>query len=344
MPDPLIAPLLETLLAGRQADSNALETALHRILAGESDQAQTAGLLVALRISEPDGPTLAACSRAMRNHRQAVHSQVRPLVDTCGTGGDKSGSFNISTASALVVAAAGGAVAKHGNRSVSSTTGSADVLEACGARLHLDPEHASRILDATGFVFLFAPAFHPAMAHVGPARRSLGIRTLFNVLGPLANPALAEYQLIGVYDPGLTETVALALAELGSKGALVVHCDGLDEIGLHAPTRGHRVHGGEVTPVEIRPSELGLGAATVDDLQGGGASQNAEIMRSVLGGSAPGPMQDVVAANAGAALTVAGLAPDLPAGVRAAAGIIEAGAALRTLDRYVETTVRVSPA
>ena len=219
----MIAPLLETLLSGEAADSGALETALHRILAGESDVAQTAGLLVALRINEPDASTLAACARALRSHRKAVMSQVRPLVDTCGTGGDKSGTFNISTASALVVAAAGGAVAKHGNRSVSSITGSADVLEACGAPLHLEPGQASRILDSTGFVFLFAPAFHPAMAHVGPARRALGIRTLFNVLGPLANPALAERQLIGVYDPSLTETVAGALGELGSASALVVH-------------------------------------------------------------------------------------------------------------------------
>ena len=247
----MIAPLLETLLAGRAADSGSLEAALHRILAGDSDVAQTAGLLVALRITEPDAATLAACARAMRNHRKAVVSQVRPLVDTCGTGGDKSGTFNISTAAALVVAAAGGAVAKHGNRSVSSITGSADVLEACGAPLHLEPAQASRILDATGFVFLFAPAFHPAMAHVGPARRALGIRTLFNVLGPLANPALADRQLIGVYDPSLTETVANALGELGSAGALVVHCDGLDEIGLHAPTRGHRLADGVVSPIEI---------------------------------------------------------------------------------------------
>ena len=343
MPDPLIAPLLETLLAGRQADSDALETALHRILAGESDVAQTAGLLVALRISEPDASTLAACARAMRSHRKAVHSQVRPLVDTCGTGGDRSGTFNISTASALVVAAAGGAVAKHGNRSVSSTTGSADVLEACGAQLHLEPGQASRILDATGFVFLFAPAFHPAMAHVGPARRALGIRTLFNVLGPLANPALAENQLIGVYDPALTETVACALAELGSTAALVVHCDGLDEIGLHATTRAHQLSDGRVTPVKIRPSDLGLREAPISALKGGGSRQNASLLRLILSGDRDGPMREVVAANAGAALAVAGLAGDLQAGVRTALEILESGRALRTLQRYVETSMRMNP-
>ena len=338
----MIAPLLETLLAGRAADSGSLEAALHRILAGESDVAQTAGLLVALRITEPDAATLAACARAMRNHRKAVVSQVRPLVDTCGTGGDKSGTFNISTAAALVVAAAGGAVAKHGNRSVSSITGSADVLEACGAPLHLEPAQASRILDATGFVFLFAPAFHPAMAHVGPARRALGIRTLFNVLGPLANPALADRQLIGVYDPSLTETVANALGELGSAGALVVHCDGLDEIGLHAPTRGHRLADGVVSPIEIRTSELGLASAPISALRGGATRENAAILRAVLSGEEEGPRRDVVAANAGAALMVAGLAPDLRTGVRTALDTLESGRALRSLERYVETSMRIA--
>ncbi len=338
----MIAPLLETLLSRESADSGALESALHRILSGESDVAQTAGLLVALRVSEPDSATLAACARALRSHRKAVISQVRPLVDTCGTGGDKSGTFNISTASALVVAAAGGAVAKHGNRSVSSTTGSADVLEACGAPLHLEPGQASRILDSTGFVFLFAPAFHPAMAHVGPARRALGIRTLFNVLGPLANPALAERQLIGVYDPALTETVAGALAELGSASALVVHCDGLDEIGLHATTRGHALSEGEVRPVEIRVSELGLQEAPIEELRGGGTAENATILRAVLSGKDQGPKRDVVAANAGAALTVAGLAPDLETGVRTALDTLSSGRALRTLERYVETSMRMT--
>lgn len=338
----MIAPLLETLLSGETADSGALEAALHRILSGEADVAQTAGLLVALRVRAPDASTLAACARAMRSHRKAVTSQIRPLVDTCGTGGDRSGTFNISTASALVVAAAGGAVAKHGNRSVSSITGSADVLEAFGAQLHLEPEAAARILDATGFVFLFAPAFHPAMAHVGPARRALGIRTLFNVLGPLANPALADRQLIGVYDPALTETVALALSELGCEAAMVVHCEGLDEIGLHAPTRGHRLDRGEVAPLEIRPEDYGVEPAPVSALAGGATEENARILRAVLGGEEEGPKREVVALNAGAALTVAGLAPDLAAGVGAAREALSSGQALRTLERYVETSTRVT--
>ena len=339
----MIAPLLETLLSGKAADSGALETALHRILAGEADVAQTAGLLVALRINEPDAATLAACARALRGHRKAVMSQVRPLVDTCGTGGDKSGTFNISTASALVVAAAGGAVAKHGNRSVSSITGSADVLEACGAPLHLEPGQASRILDSTGFVFLFAPAFHPAMAHVGPARRALGIRTLFNVLGPLANPALADRQLIGVYDPSLTETVAGALSpNSGLLRRSSCTAKGWTKSAFMPPPGATRSGDGKVSPVEIRVSELGLREASIEELRGGGTSENAEILRAVLSGEDEGPKRDVVAANAGAALTVAGLAPDLQAGVKTALETLASGRALRTLERYVETSMRMT--
>ncbi len=338
----MIANLLEALLAGQSAESAALEAALHRILSGEGDAVETAALLVALRVREPDAGTLAACARVMRSHRKAVTSAVRPLVDTCGTGGDRSGTFNISTASAFVVAAAGGAVAKHGNRSVSSMTGSADVLEACGAPLHLNPEQAVRILDSTGFVFLFAPAFHPAMAHVAPVRRALGVRTVFNVLGPLANPALADSQLVGVYHPDLTEVVAGALLELGCASALVVHCDGLDEIGLHGTTRGHRVEGGAIHEFEARPGDFGFKEAPISALAGGSAKENAEILRGVLSGADQGPRRDVVALNAAAAIAAAGLAPDLGAGVASARELLANGEALRSLDRYIETSVRVT--
>ncbi len=338
----MIANLLEALLAGESADPSALEAALHRILAGEGDAVETSALLVALRVREPDAATLAACARVLRSHRKAVVSSVRPLVDTCGTGGDRSGTFNISTASAFVVAAGGGAVAKHGNRSVSSTTGSADVLEACGAPLHLNPEQAVRILDSTGFVFLFAPAFHPAMAHVAPVRRALGIRTVFNVLGPLANPALADRQLVGVYDPSLTGIVAEALRDLGCASALVAHCEGLDELGLHGTTRGHRLVEGTVRAFAFHPRDLGLDEAPISALAGGGPRENMAILKRVLSGEDEGPCRDVVAINAGAALMVAGLAPDLESGLRAAREILESGEALRSLDRYIETSVRVT--
>jgi anthranilate phosphoribosyltransferase len=338
----MIPRLIETLLGGEPADPGALEEALHRIMMGEVPQAQTAGLLVALRVREPDARTLAACARAMRAHRIAVQTEVRPLIDTCGTGGDRTGTFNISTAAALVVAAAGGAVAKHGNRSVSSQAGSADVLEACGAALSLGPREAARALDASGFTFLYAPLFHPAMANVAPVRRALGIRTLFNLLGPLANPALAQRQLLGVYDPAMTRVMAEALLELGTESALVVHCDGLDEIGLHGVTRGHFVNEGELNPFTLDPQDLGLPRAPLDALAGGDAARNAELLNSILEGEEKGPRAQVVALNAAAALGVTGLTRDLAEGLDVAREVLRNGGAARVLARYVETSRRLA--
>jgi anthranilate phosphoribosyltransferase len=337
----MIPDLIEKLLRAEEADPKALEDALHRIMMGEVPAPLTAGLLVALRVREPDARTLAACARAMRAHRIAVTTEVRPLIDTCGTGGDRTGTFNISTAAALVVAAAGGAVAKHGNRSVSSKAGSADVLEAAGAVLSLGPREAARALDATGFSFLFAPIFHPAMANVAPVRKALGIRTLFNLLGPLANPALAQRQLLGVYDPGMTRVMAEALLELGCESALVIHCEGLDEIGLHAVTQGHFVNQGRVTPFALDPADLGIARAPLEALQGGDAQRNAEILRSVLEGE-EGPRADVVALNAAAALGVAGLTRDLAEGLRVAREVLKNRGAERVLARYVETSKRLA--
>ncbi|MGH9459597.1 MAG: anthranilate phosphoribosyltransferase [Vicinamibacteria bacterium] len=335
----MIPLLIERYLSGEAVEPAAVEEALHKIMAGEAPEAQTAGLLVALRVREPDAPTLAACARAMRAHRMAVHVEVRPLIDTCGTGGDQAGTFNISTGAALVVAAAGGAVAKHGNRSVSSRSGSADVLEKAGCALDVGPNGARMLLDATGFVFLFAPCFHPAMANVAPVRRALGIRTLFNLLGPLANPALAGCQLLGVYDPDLTRVMAEALLELGTESALVVHCAGLDEIGLHDVTRGHFVREGRVEPFSIDPGELGLASAPIEALSGGDPERSVEILIAALRGD-PGPRSDVVALNAGAALFVAGLVKDLREGLERARDVQRAGHALRVLERYSESSHR----
>ena len=337
----MIAELTEKLLSGQPADPQALESALHSIMVGEVPPVQTAGLMVALRFKEPDGKTLAACARAMRAHRLAVQAEVKPLIDTCGTGGDKSGTFNISTAAALVVAAAGGAVAKHGNRSVSSKTGSADVLEACGASLTVGASGARNLLDAVGFVFLFAPEFHPAMAHVAPVRRSLGIRTLFNLLGPLTNPALAERQLLGVYDPNMTRIMAEALLELGTESSLVVHCEGLDEIGLHGITRGHFVTDGRVEPFILDPTELGLENAPLSALHGGAAKENSRILTAILNGET-GPRSDVVTLNAAAALQVAGLCKDLSEGFEMARYVLKNGGAAHVLTRYVESSQRVA--
>lgn len=337
----MIPSLIEDLLSNRPVEPRRVEDMLHRIMLGEVPEAQSAGLLVALRTRPLDAPTLAACARAMRAHRLAVHAEVRPLIDTCGTGGDRTGTFNISTAAALVVAAAGGAVAKHGNRSVSSRAGSADVVEAAGCSLDVGPAGARTLLDATGFAFLFAPVFHPAMAHVAPVRRALGIRTLFNLLGPLTNPALAQCQLVGVYDPDLTEVMAKALGELGTEGALVVHCDGLDEIGLHGITRGHWARDGRLEPFVLDPEDLGLEPAPLDRLRGGEAQENADILRSVLSGET-GPRREVVALNAAAALFVAGLVRDLRDGLHTAGDALDSGRALRVLERYAESSQRLS--
>jgi anthranilate phosphoribosyltransferase len=337
----MIPELIEKLLGGEPADPQALEDALHRIMMGEVPQPQTAGLLVALRVREPDARTLAACARAMRAHRLAVQTEVQPLIDTCGTGGDRTGTFNISTAAALVVAAAGGAVAKHGNRSVSSKAGSADVLEASGVALSLGPKAVSTCLDSTGFAFLFAPVFHPAMANVAPVRKALGVRTLFNLLGPLANPALAQRQLMGVYEPSMTRVMAEALVELGTESALVVHCEGLDEIGLHGITRGHFVNEGQVESFTLDPKDLDLDPAPIEALQGGEAADNAAILRGVLSGES-GPRADVVALNAAAALGVAGLTKDLAEGLSVAKEVLAAGSAARVLARYAETSQRLA--
>ena len=337
----MIADLMESLVSGERADPEKLEDALHQIMLGDVPAAQTAGLLVSLRVREPDAATLAACARAMRSHRLVVEAQIQPLVDTCGTGGDRSGTFNISTAAALVVAAAGGAVAKHGNRSVSSRAGSADVLEAAGAALDVAASGAKTLLDATGFCFLFAPIFHPAMANVAPVRRALGIRTLFNLLGPLANPALAHRQLLGVYDPGMTSVMAEALCELGCEAALVVHCDGLDEIGLHATTHAHRVRDGRVEPATIDPTELGLTPAPVEALAGGDAQENAQILESILDGESS-PRSEVVALNAGAAIELAGITGSLSEGIETARELLRDGTAARVLSRYVESSQRLT--
>lgn len=329
--------VIRSVLEGRAPEAKAVEEGMHTIMRGEADPAVFGGFLVALASRPVEPAHLAAAARAMRAHRIAIHPQVRPLVDTCGTGGDGSGTFNISTAAAMVVAAAGCAVAKHGNRGVSSKVGSADVLEQLGCKLDLAPADACRLIDATGFAFLFAPAFHPAMKHAAPVRRALGMRTIFNMLGPLANPALAEFQLLGVFDPALTEVMARTLQELGSQGALVVHCEGLDEIGLHAPTTGHRLRDGKVESVTIDPASLGIARAPVSALAGGDAAANASIIREALGGGA-GPCSDIVALNAAAALEVAGQVADLGEGLVLARELMSSGAAVGVIDRYATSS------
>jgi anthranilate phosphoribosyltransferase len=274
----------------------------------------------------------------MRQEAVPVARRPGPVFDTCGTGGDRSGSFNISTATAIVAAACGLRVAKHGNRSVSSQCGSADVLEALGVNIQAPPDVAARRLDEAGFAFFFAPTFHPAMRHAAPARRDLGIRTVFNLLGPLTNPARPSRQIVGVPRPELTELLARALQLLGSERAWVVHgADGLDELSTTGYTKVSECRDGTVRTFYVHPADYGLTKATVQSIRGGDAATNAAIVTGVLNGEA-GPPRDIVLLNAGAALLVAGDAESIPQGITRAASAIDSGRARAVLGQLVEAS------
>jgi len=331
---------LERVLDGTDLTRREMEHVFGLLMDGEVSDPLKAALLVALRMKGETAAEIAGAAAAMRARvAPMAHSRV-DVVDTCGTGGDGRHTFNISTAAALVAAAGGAPVAKHGNRSVSSRSGSADVLEALGVDVSAGPEGAGRVLDAVGICFLFAPLFHPAMKEVVGVRRELRVRTVFNVLGPLTNPAAARRQVMGVYAPHLVPVLAEVLAELGSAHALVVHGDdGLDEITTTGPTTVGEARLGDdgavrVRVYEITPEELGLPRAALDDLRGGEPADNAEMMRRVFAGE-PGPLADVTAANAGAALYVGGLAPSIAEGVARAKELLAAGAAARKLGELV---------
>jgi anthranilate phosphoribosyltransferase len=277
----------------------------------------------------------------MRNHVVAVPLDAAALggvlVDTCGTGGDGKHTFNISTTAAFVVAGAGVKVAKHGNRAASSQSGSADVLLALGANLDLTPEQVAHCVRTAGIGFLYAINHHPAMRHAIGPRRELGQRTIFNLLGPLTNPAGATHQLIGVYDPQLTQPLAEVLGALGSRAAAVVYgADGLDELSTTGVNRVSRLRDGQVTTLELDPAELGFARASLADLVGGAAEENAQITRAILSGADRGPRRDIVLLNAAGALSLAD--GDWPAGLAAARTAIDSGAALRTLDSWIELT------
>jgi anthranilate phosphoribosyltransferase len=322
---------LARLTAGESLSRGETEELFGRLMDGELSEPLKAALLVALRMKGEVAAEVCGAAGAMRRRVIVIpHTRAR-VVDTCGTGGDGRGTFNISTAAALVAAAAGLPVAKHGNRSVSSRSGSADVLAALGVRIEADAATAARALDELGIAFLFAPLLHPAMREVMPVRRELGVRTIFNLLGPLTNPAGARRQLIGVYAAHLVPLVGEVLAELGTDHALVVHgADGLDEITTTGPTRVAEVRAGEISAYEIAPEDLGLPRARLADLAGGSPEENAERMGRLLAGE-PGPLADVTAANAGAALYVGGLAADLVDGVARARAVLASGAAAEKL-------------
>jgi anthranilate synthase/phosphoribosyltransferase len=316
------------------------EAAMTQIMQGEATPAQIGAFLIALRIKGESVSEIAGCASAMRRSAIAVRPRHREsLVDTCGTGGDGAGTFNISTTAAFVVAGAGQPVAKHGNRSISSQCGSADVLEALGVNLDLSPEQVGLSVDEVGIGFLFAPKLHPAMKHAIGPRRELGMRTIFNVLGPLTNPAGATAQVLGVYDPELTEPLAQVLGTLGSRVAFVVHgADGLDELTTTGPNRISALQGGRVQTHTFDPAELGFHRARLSDLQGGDAQENAAITESILSGKLDSARRDVVLLNAAAALVAAGRTRSFSEGIRLAEHSLDSGAAKRTLDRLVEFT------
>ncbi len=335
----MIKEAIAALVEGHSLSAADAETVMRQIMDGEASQAQIGAFLTALRIKGETIDEIAGCARAMRSLAVPVRPKRTDLVDTCGTGGDRSGTFNISTTAAFVVAGAGLGVAKHGNRSVSSQSGSADVLQALGLNLDLDAHVVADSIDSVGFGFLFAPKLHPAMRHAIGPRREMGIRTVFNILGPLTNPAGAKTQVMGIYAAHLTAPLAEVLQALGSQAAYVVHgADGLDELSTTGPNRAaffKAGHGGDVVEETLDAMTLGIPRASLSDLKGGTAAENAELTRRILAGER-GPRRDVVLFNAAAALVAGGKTADLREGLDAAADAIDSGAAGRVLARVVE--------
>ncbi len=326
------AETLKLLLEGRALGREQARAAMGELMEGRATPGQIGAFLAALRVRGETLDELVGFARAMRERALPVKVARRPLLDTCGTGGDASGTFNISTTVAFIAAGAGAAVAKHGNRSVSSRSGSADVLEALGVKTDAAPEVMARCVEEAGVGFLFAPALHPAMRHAGPVRKELGARTVFNLLGPLSNPAGADRQLLGVYSTALVPVLAKALLALGSVEALVVSSrDGLDELSLRATTVVARVRGGQVEEYELDARAHGFGEYAAGAFAGGDAERNAEILLAVLRGE-KGPARDISLWNAAAALMAAGLAGDMKDGLARSGEAVDSGRALKSLE------------
>jgi anthranilate phosphoribosyltransferase len=329
---------LAELLNGGSLDEASAGRLFTALVEGRLSEAEISAMLVALRLKGETVEELVGAARALR---RADLPFVRPdylFADTCGTGGDSSGSINISTAVAFVAAAAGLPIAKHGNRSITSRCGSADVLEHLGARLDIDAEASRRILDDVGFCFLFAPLYHPGLRHAGPVRRALGVRTIMNILGPCVNPAEPPVQLLGVADPKLLEPVARTLASLGIRHGLVVHGGGMDEIALHAETRAIAVRDGTLEETIVTPEQVGVARASREALAGGGPAENGARLRALLAGHGRPVEAQAVALNTAALLLTAGLASDLREGFTHAMDVIASGSAYARLASFVEAT------
>ena len=333
---------IEQLLLGTALNREQARTVMDQVMAGEATSAQIAGLLIALRARGETVEEMTGFVESMRAH--ATPLEVPPgSIDTCGTGGDRAGTFNISTAAALVAAGAGIPVAKHGNRAASSRCGSADVLEALGVDITLDADGVRRCIDVAGMGFCFAPTFHPAMRHAGPARRELAVRTVFNVLGPLANPGRVKKQALGVGAPSLAPLMIRVLEDLGHERALVFYGeDGLDELTTTGPSRVFQLRNGKIDDFELDPKDLGLGRARAEELKGGTPAENAALLRQVLNGDT-GPRRDVVLLNAAAAILAAGRAEDWPQAMDVARESLDSGRAAQVLSRLIETSRTPSP-
>lgn len=331
----MIREAIRTAVSGEGLSGAAMEGAMETILAGDASPAQIAALAIALRMRGETAEELSAAARVLRRRAVPIALSVDgPLLDTCGTGGDRSGTFNISTTAAIVVAACGVDVAKHGNRAVSSKSGSADVLEALGVKLDESPEGAAACLGRLGIAFLFAPAFHGALRHAAPVRKELGLRTFFNLLGPLANPASATHQLLGVYDPKRLRQIAEVLRALGVQGAWVVHGEGgLDEVSPCGPTQVAVLADGAIEERTVEPTDFGLEPVSFDGLVGGDSAANARIIRAVLDGEAGAPRVAVVI-NAAAALLAAGAETDARAARERVEAALDGGGARDLLGRW----------
>jgi anthranilate phosphoribosyltransferase len=335
---PDAAEILPRLYAGDSLDRDEAEAVFEALVGGGLSEPDIAALLIALRFKGEGEDELIGAARALRAADLDFERPDYLFADSCGTGGDGSGTINVSTAVAFVAAAAGLPMVKHGNRSITSRCGSADVLEALGARLDLTPAESRRVLDETGICFLFAPIYHPGLKHAGPVRRLLKVRTIMNLLGPCLNPAEPPAQLLGVADPKLLAPIAATLDALGVRDALVVHGAGLDEIALHAETHAVRLQEGRIELLTITPEQAGLSRAPIEAARGGDTAENARRLAALLRGEAPRAEADLIALNTGALLMTAGLAADLREGVALAADTIASGAAATVLDAFTEAT------
>ena len=312
-------------------------SAIHEVFNGEATPAQLGAFLIALRMKGESVDEITGLAKAMREHSLRVEVEG-PLLDTCGTGGDNQGTFNVSTAAAFVAAGAGARIAKHGNRAMTSGCGSADLLEALGARIDLSPQQVAECIERTSFGFMFAQAFHPAMKYAAGPRRELGVRTVFNILGPLTNPARAQHQLLGVTSPEIASKMATALQRLDGRHTLVVHGDdGVDELSISSPSLICEVRSEGVREYTISPEDAGLPRAVAHAIRGGTSQENAAVLLNVLNGER-GPIRDVVVLNAAAALQAADIAPGLNEGARIAEDAVDSGAAKRRLEEWVRLT------